>query len=54
MSVKTWIRHLLVLVVLDFGALCGLPIPPEKIRQLLEVMNATRVERVVKIDTDGS
>ena len=53
MSFKKWLRHVFMFAVLEAGALCGVPIPPEKIRELLEVMNKTRVERVVKIDTDG-
>jgi hypothetical protein len=53
MSLKKWIRQALVLCVLEVGALNGVPIPPEKIRELLEVMNSIKVVRVVKIDTDG-
>ena len=43
---------LLVLVTLEIGALCGVPMSPEKIAELMEVMNRVQVVRVIKKERD--
>lgn len=48
MSFKKTLAKVLVLAILNFGALVGVPIDPEKIRQLMQVMHSTRVEHVLK------
>ena len=42
------LAKLLVLIVLDFGVICGVPVDPEKIKRLMEVMTRTEIVRVVK------
>ena len=39
---------LLVLGVLELGALCGVPMSHEKIAELMEVMNRVKVVRVIR------
>ncbi len=51
MSLKKWLCQILVFAVLEAGALCGVPIPPEKIREILDVMNRVKVQRVIEIDS---
>jgi hypothetical protein len=48
MSFRKSLAKLLVFAVLQFGALAGVPMDPEKIRQLMDVMHRTKVEFVVK------
>ena len=53
MSLRKMLAKLLVLTVLEIGAVSGVPITPEKIQELMQMMNRARVVHVVKIDTDG-
>lgn len=48
MSLGKTLAKVLVFAILNLGALSGVPMDPEKIRQLMEVMNRTRIEHVVK------
>ncbi len=48
MSLGKTLAKVLVLAILNLGALAGVPMDPEKIRQLMDVMHRTRVEHVVK------
>jgi hypothetical protein len=43
---------LLVLVTLEIGALCGVPMSAEKIAELMEVMNRVKIVRVIKKERD--
>ncbi len=43
---------LLILAVLEVGALCGVLMSPDKIEELMEVMNRVKVVRVVKKERD--
>ena len=52
MSFRKTLAQLLVFAVLEVGALAGVPMTPEKIRKLMQVMHETRAERVVKSETD--
>ncbi|MEK6371157.1 MAG: hypothetical protein AABO58_00505 [Acidobacteriota bacterium] len=45
---------LLIFAVLEMGVLCGVPMSPEQIEKLMEVMNRVEVVRVVKKDRDHS
>jgi hypothetical protein len=49
---KEWIGHLLVYVVLEIGALCGVPMNPRKIEEIMQVTNRTKVQHVVRSETD--
>ena len=39
MSCTSRCRSVLLLVVLEFGAVIGVPVPPEKIRALMDAIN---------------
>ena len=52
MSFKKTLAKLLVFAVLEVGALAGVPMNPEKIRKLMQVMHEARAEYVVKNETD--
>jgi hypothetical protein len=49
-SLKRWLGKILLLAVLEFGAVCGVPMDPEKIENIMNMMARTRVEYVVKKD----
>ena len=50
MSFKKTLAKILVLAILNFGALAGVPMSPEEIEKLMNVMHRTKVEHVVKKD----
>ena len=50
MSLRKSLPKLLVFAFLQFGALAGVPMTPEQIEKLMNVMNRTRVVHVVKKD----
>ena len=50
MSLRRTLARLLVFGVLELGALCGVPMSPEQIEKLMNVMHRTKVEHVVKKD----
>ena len=50
MSFRKTLARLLVFVVLEMGALCGVKMTPDEIEKLMNVMHRTRVEHVVKKD----
>ncbi|HET7704480.1 MAG TPA: hypothetical protein VFM36_00195 [Thermoanaerobaculia bacterium] len=52
MSIKKTLAQLLVFAILEVGALGGVPMNPEKIRRLMQVMHDTKAEYVVKNETD--
>ena len=39
-----------LLAFLTFGAMCGVPMDPEKIENLMNLMTQTKIVRVVKQD----
>lgn len=47
---KKTLAKALLLGVLYLGAIAGVPIDPEKIEKIMNVMHQTRVEHVVKKD----
>lgn len=51
MSIKKTLAQLLVFAILEVGALGGVPMNPEKIRRLMQVMHDTKAEYVVKNET---
>ena len=48
MSLGKAVARLLVFAILPVGALAGVPMDPQKIRELMEVMHRTKIEYVVK------
>jgi len=42
-SLRSRLRTVLLLAVLEFGALSGVPMPPEKIRALMDSMNRQKL-----------
>ena len=52
MSIKKTLAQLLVFAILEVGALGGVPMNPEKIRRLMQVMHETKAEYVVKNESD--
>ena len=52
MSWKKPLAKVLVFSVLELGAVVGVPMNPEKIRRLMQVMNETNVTQVLKSEND--
>ena len=52
MSVKSRLRNVFLCFVLEFGVLCGVQMPPEKIRALLEAMNQPKLAHVLPAEDD--
>ena len=50
MSWRKSLARLLIFAVLEIGAVCGVPITPEQIEKLLNLMTRTKIVRVIKID----
>ena len=42
-SLGSRLRAVVLLAVLEFGALSGMPVPPEKIRALMDSMNRQKL-----------
>jgi hypothetical protein len=47
MSLKKVLGKVLLFGVLQVGALAGVPMPPEKIEEIMEMMNRVQVVRVI-------
>ena len=52
MSLGKSLSKILLLVVLEAGALCGVPINPRQIEDLLDTMNRTKQEYVIREEND--
>jgi hypothetical protein len=52
MSLRKSLGKLLVFFVLEMGALCGVPMTPDEIKKIMDVMNRTKIEQTVK-NEDG-
>lgn len=48
MSLRRTLAKLLVIAILQFGALAGVPMSPEEIEKLMNVMHRVNVEYVAK------
>jgi ribosomal protein L19E len=48
MSVRKALARLLIFSVLEFGALCGVPMSPEQIEKVMNVMTRTKIVHVIK------
>jgi alkylated DNA nucleotide flippase Atl1 len=51
-QLKEVIGQLLVYGVLELGALCGVPMNPRKIEEIMQMTNRAKVEHVVRSETD--
>jgi hypothetical protein len=45
--ISSRLRSILLCAVLEFGALAGVPMPPERIRELLDVMHRPKLAHVL-------
>lgn len=50
MSWKRSLARLLVFAVLEVGALCGVPMSPEQIERVMNLMTRTKIVHVIKKD----
>jgi len=48
MSFRKTLAKILVLAALQFGALAGVPMRPDEIEKLMNVMHRTKIAHVVK------
>ena len=53
MSIKHKLRMLLLYLPLLAGSLCGVPMRPEDMDQLMEAMNQERIEYVIPDDSEN-
>lgn len=53
MAKRGWLAKILMFVVLEAGALLGVPMRPDQIEDLTRLMNETLVEHVVRRENDG-
>jgi len=53
MSLRKFLAKVLVFAVLEIGVLCGVPMSPEQIEKLMNVMHQVKVMRVIKRERDG-
>ena len=54
MSLRKALAKALIFGILQFGALAGVPMTPEQIEKVMNIMHRTRVEHVVKKDDPKS
>jgi hypothetical protein len=52
MSLRKSLGKLLVFCVLELGAVCGVPMTPDEIKKVMDVMNRTKIECSVKNEID--
>lgn len=48
MSLRKLLGKVLIFAVLELGSLAGVPMSPEQIEKVMNVMHRTKVEHVVK------
>lgn len=53
MSVKERLRTLVCCVTLEFGALMGIPMRPEQLRDLMQTMNQPKIAQTTPDETDN-
>ena len=52
MSLKRLLGKVLLFALLEVGAITGVPMTPQKIEELMEVMNRVQVVRVIHKERD--
>ena len=50
MSLRKLLGKAFILAILQFGALAGVPMTPEQIEKLMNVMHRTKIEFVIQKD----
>ena len=50
MSLRKLLGKLLIYGILEMGALAGVPMSPEQIEKIMQVMNRVKVVHVLKMD----
>ena len=50
---RNWLAKIFLYVVLEVGALSGVPMRPEQIEALMRSMNGTQVVEVLRRESDG-
>jgi hypothetical protein len=50
---KSKLRTLLIFAVLNFGAVCGLPMSPDEIEELMNIHHRVEVVQMVKKEDTG-
>lgn len=53
MSLTARLRTILLLVVLELGAVIGLPIPPEKVRTLMESLHKQKMAHALVYEQEA-
>ena len=53
MSLGARLRSIFLCLVLEFGVITGVPMPPEKIRALMDSMNQPKLAHVLPAEDDG-
>jgi hypothetical protein len=51
-SLRKMLGKLFIFAFLEIGALAGMPITPEQIEELMNLMNRTKVVQVLKTEND--
>jgi len=51
-SLKEWLAQAFLLAVLELAALSGMPMVPRQIQEILEVMNRTKIQHVIRDEND--
>ena len=52
MTLSARLRTILLCSVLEFGVLFGVPMPPERIRELMQTMNQPKLAHVLPTEDD--
>jgi len=52
MSLQNRLRSVMVCLVLEFGALIGMPMRPEEIKELMQTLNQPKVAHTTPADED--
>ncbi|MBK5259645.1 MAG: hypothetical protein JJE51_08625 [Thermoanaerobaculia bacterium] len=52
MSWKRTLARILIYAFLQIGALAGIPMTPEQIEKLMNVMTRTKVEHTIRAETE--
>jgi len=53
MARKSWLASVLAYLILELGALVGVPMRPDQIEEMTRMMNDAAVVRVVERDDQG-
>ena len=54
MSLRSRLRALFLLGVLELGVLSGVPMPPDKVRALIDAMNSQTLAHTLPCEEEGA